>query len=342
MQQRRAQHRVLAAHRVGQPQRRRVGIGGDEAPGVRLGVPGADEHVLEHAAEPLLGREVARDGAPERHRVRHAVEHDPRHLLDDVDLPRHVARAEGRHRHVPSLVDLEVEPLEDRPLLGVRHVEADHRARPLGAQRHDRALGQPVVHVDRAGRLGAREVDQEPAREHGRRLGRIRVDALLPLVRALGAEREPLGRLEDPDRLEVRRLEQHVGGLVGDLGLEPAHDRGERDRLLAVRDQEIARAGARARCRRASAASRPRARGGRRSGRRRASRGRTRAAGCPTRASRSSSRRRRSRSTACPRDGGACAATAATGRPARCGSRARCTAGSRRSPRPRRRRAPGS
>ena len=32
-----------------------------------------------------------------------------------------------------------------------------------------------------------------------------------------------------------------VGGLVGDLGVEPAHDRGERHRPLAVRDEEIGR-----------------------------------------------------------------------------------------------------
>jgi hypothetical protein len=97
------------------------------------------------------------------------------------------------------------------------------------------------VHVDRARQLGAGEVDQKPAGEHRGRLCRIRVDTLLPLVRALGAQREALRRAKDADRLEVRRLEQDLGRRVGDLGLEPAHDRSERDRLLPVRDQQVAR-----------------------------------------------------------------------------------------------------
>ena len=102
-------------------------------------------------------------------------------------------------------------------------------------------FGQPCVDVDRPGRLRAREVDQEPAREHRGRLGRVRIDALLPFVRAFRAQRETLGRPEDADRLEVGGLEEHLGRPVRDLGLEPAHDRRQRDRPLAVGDHQVAR-----------------------------------------------------------------------------------------------------
>jgi len=50
---------------------------------------------------------------------------------------------------------------------------------------------------------------------------------------------EPLAASEDPELLEVRRLEQHRLGLGGDLGLLAAHDPGHGDRPLGVRDHEL-------------------------------------------------------------------------------------------------------
>ena len=96
------------------------------------------------------------------------------------------------------------------------------------------------MHVDAAGRLSTGEVDEEPAREDRGRLGLVRVDALLPAVRAVGTQREALGRLQDPDRLEVRGLEQDVGRRIGDLAVLTAHDRRQRNRLRAVGDDEVA------------------------------------------------------------------------------------------------------
>ena len=104
----------VAAHRVGQADRVRVGIGGDEAPGVRLAEAGADEDVLDDAAAAAAPRS---DGPATARRsgivVRHPVEHDARDLLDEVDLARDVARAPRRDGHVPVVGDLEAEPLED-------------------------------------------------------------------------------------------------------------------------------------------------------------------------------------------------------------------------------------
>ena len=93
-------------------------------------------------------------------------------------------------------------------------VEPDHAPRALRSQRDRRAAPAARRARRRARQLGAREVDEQPAREHRGRLGGVRVDALLPPVRALGAETEALRRAQHPDRLEVRRLEQHLGRRV--------------------------------------------------------------------------------------------------------------------------------
>ena len=50
---------------------------------------------------------------------------------------------------------------------------------------------------------------------------------------------EPPGGPQDPRSCEVRALQQHVRGFVGDLGRRPAHDAGERDRLVEVADQQV-------------------------------------------------------------------------------------------------------
>ncbi len=157
-----------------------------------------------------------------------------------------ISRVTSRARQVgtvtsQSSLDLEAEPRQDRPLLVRGDLEADDAIRALGAEPDHGALGQAGVHVDTARQLGAGEVDEETAREHGGRLGGVRVDALLPAVRAFGAKAEPLGCPQDPDRLEVRCLEQHLGRLVGDLAVRAAHDRRERHGLRAVGDQQVAR-----------------------------------------------------------------------------------------------------
>ena len=145
------------------------------------------------------------------------------------------------------------------------------------------------------------ELDDQLRRKRCCLLRKVGIDALLPAVRALGAQPQPLGRPEDRVRLEVRGLEQDLGRVFADLGLFAAHDPGERDRARLRRRSTGRMARAHGRYRRACGASRRPRRGGRRSCPRRAWRSRTRAAGCRARASRSSSRRRRSRSGACPR-----------------------------------------
>ena len=120
-------------------------------------------------------------------------------------------------------------------------VEADQAVRAVRPEGNAGAFRETVVDVDRGDRLGGGEVDEQAAGERCGRLCRVRVDALLPLVRPLRAEPEPLGGAEDADRLEVRRLEEQLGRRLGDLRLEASHDRRERNRTLAVGDQQVAR-----------------------------------------------------------------------------------------------------
>jgi diadenosine tetraphosphatase ApaH/serine/threonine PP2A family protein phosphatase len=180
VQQRRPEHGLLDGHGVEKPDRVGVRVGRDEAPRVGLREAGADEDVLEQPAKALVGREVPCDRAPERERVRDPIEHRSRDLFDQVDLAGHVARPEGRDGHAPAVVELEPEPGEERALLFRRDVEPDQPRRALGTNEHDGTVGQAVVHVDRAGELRAGEVDEQTACEHGRRLGGVGIDALLP------------------------------------------------------------------------------------------------------------------------------------------------------------------
>ena len=167
--------------------------------------------------------------------MRHAVEDHARDLLDDVDLACHVARAPGRNGYVPFLAHLEAEPDENRPLLVLCDRETDHAVGVLRPKPDDRAFGQTGMHVGAADELAAGQIDDQPAGEDRGRLGQVRVDAFLPAVGAGRPQPQALRGLEDADRLEVRGLEEDLGRRVGDLGLLPAHDRCERDRLARRR-----------------------------------------------------------------------------------------------------------
>ena len=82
-------------------------------------------------------------------------------------------------------------------------------ARP-GRSRTTGRSGRPACTSTLPGHPRAGEVDEQPAREQRSVLGEVRVDALLPAVRAGGAEAEALRAAQDPERLEVRGLEQHL------------------------------------------------------------------------------------------------------------------------------------
>ena len=213
-EQRRAQDRLVARERVGQPQRVAVGVLADEARRVRLREAAAGEHVLDRPPELLLAGEAADRLPAGRQRERHVVEHEARDLLDQIGLARHVPCAPRRRRHRVA-VDVELEPAQDAALLVGGNVEAEQRARALRPQLDARSLRQRGVRVGLAHPAGAGRLHDQLRREPGRMLGEIRVDALLPPVRPLGAQREPLGGVEDRDRFEVRRLEEDARRRLG-------------------------------------------------------------------------------------------------------------------------------
>ncbi len=74
--------------------------------------------------------------------------------------------------------------------------------------------------------------------------GGLRVDAALEALGRLGGQLVPLGTAGDGDRVEVRRLDDHLGGArtggrVEDLGGGAAHDAGQADRAAVVADQQV-------------------------------------------------------------------------------------------------------
>src|SRR5207247_8335255 len=82
-----------------------------------------------------------------------------------------------------------------------------HQRRGSGRpQYRDGPRRQLALDVDVPGEACARELHDQLGGESRGRLGQVRVDTLLPSVRALGAEAEPLGGLKNPHRLEVGRL----------------------------------------------------------------------------------------------------------------------------------------
>ena len=178
---------------------------------------------------------------------------------------RSTSRVTSRARTVGTVtshvvVDLEAEPLEDlRAARRGATVEPDEPVGPLGPEADDGPLqaGSPCTSALPAS-SAAGEIDDHPAGQHRGGLGEIRVDALLPAVRALGAEAEPLRRLaarrsarSSPPRA-APRSSPSTTSLSG-----AAHDRGQRNRLLAVGDQQVALVDAGAPCRRASRTSSP-------------------------------------------------------------------------------------
>ena len=238
---RRSQERLVGGHRAREPDGVGSRIRADEAPRVRLGQPGADEGVLDDTPQALLLRQAPSHVPAQGHGVRDPVEHRPRDLLDEVDLAHDVAGAPGRDGHVPVVGDVEAESGQRRPLVVGRDIEADDLRRALRAEADDGSFRQFRMHVGVAGHAGSGQVDEQAAREDRRRLGEVRVDALLPAIGSSRSERQTLRGAENAERLEVGRLEEHLVCRVRDLAVLAAHDRREGHGALAVRDEEIVR-----------------------------------------------------------------------------------------------------
>ena len=157
---------------------------------------------------------------------------------------RSTSRVTSRARHVGTVTSHSSETSKPKPRRVARcssggtssPIRRDARS---GRRRTTGRAGSPCLNVHAPSHPRSGQVDEQATRENGRVLGEVRIDALLPAVRARRAQREPLGRALDPERLEVRRFQEHLGRRVRDLAVLASHDRGQRDRALAVRDEEV-------------------------------------------------------------------------------------------------------
>ena len=131
--------------------------------------------------------------------------------------------------------------LPARPVIADRPERADHLVGPLRAIGDHRPGRQLRVGIRVGGQGRPGQLEHERGRQVRGRLGEVRIDALLPAVRALGAKTEPLAGREEAVRLEVRRLEQHRLGRFADLRLLSAHDPRERHRAIGVGDHQVGR-----------------------------------------------------------------------------------------------------
>ena len=187
VQQRLPEHR-LVANRLRQRQAVRLRRRRHERRRVDLGEPERDEHVLDATAQALERRECAEHGPPHRQRERNLVQPDAGDLLDQVDLASHVAAPPRRHRHVPVDVDVEAEAAQDRALLVRGSLEPDQLVGALRPEAEDGPCRQLPLDVALAQPACARQLDEKLRRERRSLRGEIRIDALLPAIRALGPQ----------------------------------------------------------------------------------------------------------------------------------------------------------
>jgi hypothetical protein len=238
--QRGPKDRLVGRQRHRQLQRRRIRVAREERGHVDLREAAAGEDVLDRAAQALRRAQASEARAPEWQRVWDVVQPETDDLLHEVGLAAHVSRAPGRHGHVPVLAHVEPETRESLALLVRRDLEARELGGSLRPQPDHGPLRQLALDVDVAGPARPGQRDDQLRGKPRRVLREVGVYALFPPVGTVGPQAQPLRRLEDRDRLEVRGLEQDIVRLLRDLRLLAAHDPGDRDRALAVGDHEVA------------------------------------------------------------------------------------------------------
>ena len=156
--QARAQHRELDRDRLRELQGVGVGVVGPQRRRVRLGEAEPGEYVLDSTAEALQRREGAEHLAPSGEREGNLLEPLARHLLDDIDLARHVAGAERRYGNA-AVAALESEALEPADLIVPRSGDPDQVVGALRPERDHGLLGEVAFDVHVADPLGGCRLD---------------------------------------------------------------------------------------------------------------------------------------------------------------------------------------
>ena len=218
-------------------------LGGDERVGRDLHEPGGRERVQHPASPGLLRGPPASGGGGGQAGGDLLVADDAGDLLGEVLLGRQV-RAPGGHGDLPDVAPAvhgaadALEHLEDL-LLGVVHPDprrrVAHRQGDLAGLEVGADVGDPVLGP------GAGQLLQQLHGALGGRGGHLRVHPALEALGGLRGQPVPASGAGDRDLLEVRRLDQHVPGLPGDLGLGSAHDPGQADGLVGVGDHQVLR-----------------------------------------------------------------------------------------------------
>ena len=283
----------------------------------RLGQPDAGEQIADPVAEAQRGVPVGRHRRVRRDPGNGVVAADPRDLLGDVGLDHEVA-SPGRDHRASTVSASPGSTLSGCGAVatgtlvpaGAASVTTPTRASSSRCSPADTSV--PSSRSTRAGRKATRvgAGSWGPCRPHPSRpapgplrdqpRGAVRAQPRQPMLLALlepeaclGSQRVAERGPPDRDRIEDRRLDDDVAGRVRDLGARPAHDPGDGQRALGVRDQQRVRRRARDRRGPGSRGARPDAPAARRSDRRGRPPRRRCGSACRAPASRSCSRRRR-------------------------------------------------
>src|SRR5215470_10795353 len=201
--------------------------------------------------------EGARDRASEGQRggLRHGLPHptagqgggnlvvapDADDLLDQIVLLGDVA-AEARDHNLqrePGVVHRKAQGLKDAHHLLVRRTHADDPLHARASQREAGARLRPRIHIDHALGHGAPAQVRHELRGAIQRLAQpFDVGAALEAIGGVRVEPERAGRSADGAGIEVRALQQHVGGADRHLRTRSAHHPAYRDGTVRVADQE--------------------------------------------------------------------------------------------------------
>ena len=185
--------------------------GGDAAAGLALAALGGGEDGLRHAG-----------GAGERAALELGEGGDAGDLLDEVGLALDVGAPGGGRGLVAA--EGEAEGGEDADLLGLGDVHADEAGDARGVEAVAAARVGDAAGDDDLGGLAAAEVEDHPGGEldaEGREGG---VGAALEAVAGVGGDAEAPAGAGGADGVEVRRLDEDVGGRVGGAGAHAALD----------------------------------------------------------------------------------------------------------------------
>ena len=205
-----------------------------------LAQAGSDEH-LAHGT--LLAPAVAVPRQRHAHasdRRRYAVvAPDADHLFDEIVLDGEVA-PEARHAHLEvgaARAHAEPQAGQDPSRLRGGRGHAQHALHARHAQAY--AHGTPLARIDvdhaprddAAGQLG-----HEPCRARRRVDQSLDVGAALEAIGGIGLQAERARGPPRRARIEVRALEEHARGGLGDLAVLAAHHAREPDRALGIGD----------------------------------------------------------------------------------------------------------